>query len=275
MVTEPNVGPCWTLTEEGGPFFETTLVPEGDHYILNGSKTFVTNGGSPLTKYYVVMAKEEGVAPEMSTRGCFIPADTPGLNYIKNENKMGQRLSQNAQMFLDNVRVPKEHVFDVSAISVEESMARTADQERLTTIHTWVTLGALCLGLSRSAYEEALKYAKTRKIAGKPAISYQLVGAKLADMYWSIESLRAFIWKVANHFDHNPMDHKLAWGCKVMGSDTAVKVTSEALQIHGGYGYSKESLVEKLYRDAKVTQIYECPNELLRVATANMLAFGL
>jgi alkylation response protein AidB-like acyl-CoA dehydrogenase len=71
------------------------------------------------------------------------------------------------------------------------------------------------------------------------------------------------------------MDHKMAWGCKVMGSDTAVKVTSEALQIHGGYGYSKESLVEKLYRDAKVTQIYECPNELLRVATANMLAFGL
>ena len=169
-VTEPNVGPCWMLTEEGAPFFETTLVRDGDDYILNGSKTFCTNGGSSVTKYYMVIAVEEGIEKSQSARVCYVPAESPGVNYIKNENKMGQRLSQNAQMFLDNVRVPRKHVFDNSPLAMEAA----AEKERLTNIHTWVTLGALCLGLARSAYEEALEYAKKRMIAGKPAFQYQL-----------------------------------------------------------------------------------------------------
>ena len=113
-------------------------------------------------------------------------------------------------------------------------------------------------------------------IAGKPAIQHQLIGAKLADMHWNIEAVRALVWRAACYFDANPQpDLKLAWGAKVMGSDLAVNVTNEALQIHGGYGYTKDTLVEKLYRDAKVTQIYECPNELLRVTTASMLELGM
>jgi len=271
-LTEPNVGPCWLLVQEDF-ILETTLERDGDDYVLNGVKTFCTNGGSPLTKWYVIWARgdKDKVGLE-SCRTCLVWADAPGFTVPKSENKMGQRLSKNAQLYLDNVRVPKEHVF-----SEPGSMAMGGEAgQRLITANSWILLGALCVGLARSAYEEALGYAKKRIIAGKPAIQHQLIGAKLSDMYWNIEAVRAYVWKAANYFDTNPLpDLKLAWGAKVMGSDLAVKATNEALQIHGGYGYTKDTLVEKLYRDAKVTQIYECPNELLRVTTAGMLELGM
>ncbi len=108
---------------------------------------------------------------------------------------------------------------------------------------------------------------------GKPAIEHQLIAAKLADMHWQIEAARALVWKAARHYDsHEVPDITLAQGAKVFASDMAVQVASEALQVHGGIGYVKGMLVEKLYRDAKITQIYECPNELLRVSTAGQLA---
>jgi alkylation response protein AidB-like acyl-CoA dehydrogenase len=182
---------------------------------------------------------------------------------------MGQRLSKTAQIYLDNVRVPREHV-------IGDPDGPIGVGERLVKANSWLLLGALCLGIARSAYEAALEYAKRRIIAGQPAIQHQLIGAKLSDMFWNIEAVRAYVWRTAHSFDNDPQpDMKLAQGAKVLGSDLAVNVTNEALQIHGGYGYTKDTLVEKLYRDAKVTQIYECPNELLRVTTANMLHLGL
>lgn len=271
-LTEPNVGPCWLLVQ--ADFIQqTTVERDGHDYILNGVKTFCTNGGSPLTKWYVIWArgdKEKVGLP--SCRTCLVWADSPGLSVPRSEDKMGQRLSRTAQLYLDNVRVPREHVIG----DPDGPMMGAGAAERMVTAQSWILLGALCLGIARSAYEEALEYAKGRIIAGQPAIQHQLIGAKLADMYWNIEAVRAYVWKAANYFDTHPQpDLKLAQGAKVLGSDLAVKVTDEALQIHGGYGYTKETLVEKLYRDAKVTQIYECPNELLRVTTANMLHLGL
>lgn len=272
-LTEPNVGPCWLLLQEDY-ILETTLERDGDDFVLNGVKNFCTNGGSPLTKWYVIWARgdHDKVGLE-SCRSCLVWADTPGLTVPKSENKMGQRLSKNAQLYLDNVRIPREQVIgDPGGMGMQP----VHPGQRLVTANSWILLGALCLGIARSAYEEALGYARKRMIAGKPAIQHQLIGAKLADMYWNIEAVRAHVWRAACYFDTNPVpDLKLAWGAKVMGSDLAVKVTSEALQIHGGYGYTKDSLVEKLYRDAKVTQIYECPNELLRVTTAALLALGM
>ncbi|MFO7962767.1 MAG: acyl-CoA dehydrogenase family protein [Desulfobacterales bacterium] len=271
-LTEPNVGPCWLLVQEDF-IQETTLERDGDDYILNGVKNFCTNGGSPLTKWYVIWARgdQEKVGLE-ACRTCFVWADSPGLTAPRSEDKMGQRLSKNAQLYLNNVRVPKEHVIGEPGGMVPELNA----QQRLITANSWILLGALCVGIARTAYEEALAYAKKRVIAGKPAIQHQLIGAKLADMFWHIEAVRAYVWKAADYFDKNPaVDMKLAQGAKVIASDLAVKTADEALQIHGGYGYTKNSLVEKLYRDAKVTQIYECPNELLRVTTASMLAFGM
>lgn len=269
-LTEPNVGPCWILVQDDY-VLETRVERDGDDYLINGVKSFCTNGGSPLTKWYVIWGRgDQDKVGRESCSTALVWADTEGFTVPKSEDKMGQRLSTNAQLFLDNVHVPKEQM--ISGPGVVSSASR----ERLITANSWILLGALCLGIARSAYEEALNYAKTRKIAGKPAIQHQLIGAKLADMHWQIEAVRAFVWKAAHYFDTNPVpDMKLAQGAKVMGSDLAVKVTGEALQIHGGIGYVKGTLVEKLYRDAKVTQIYECPNELLRVTTAAMLEAGV
>jgi len=266
--TEPNVGPCWLLLQPEYTM-ETTAVLDGDEYILNGVKNFCTNGGSPLTKWYVIHARTDMTKGGSVAHGWFLVwADTPGLKPGKSENKMGQRLSKNTTLYIDNLRIPKDQAIIMRP--------ETLPDKRLTTVETWTLLGALCVGIARSAYEEALEYAKKRMIAGQPAIQHQLIGAKLADMYFNIEAVRSLVWKAAWQSDNHPQaDRKLVWGAKTLASDLAVKVTSEALQIHGGYGYTKDTLVEKLYRDAKVTQIYECPNELLRVTTANMLELGM
>lgn len=267
-MTEPNVGPCWLLFQPDYTM-ETTAVLDGGEYVLNGVKNFCTNGGSPLTKWYVIHARTDAKSGGLDAHGFFLVwADTPGLKSGKSENKMGQRLSKNSTLYIDNLRVPKSQFIAIDTT--------TPPRERLTTVELWVLLGALAVGIARSAYEAALEYAKKRIIAGRPAIQHQLVGAKLADMHFNIEAVRSFVWKAAWHSDNNPQpDRKLTWGAKILGSDLAVKVTNEALQIHGGYGYTKDTLVEKLYRDAKVTQIYECPNELLRVTIATMLELGM
>jgi alkylation response protein AidB-like acyl-CoA dehydrogenase len=145
-------------------------------------------------------------------------------------------------------------------------------------INSFVLMGALCVGMARSAYEEAFDYAQKRMIHGEPAIKQQLVAAKITEMYWNIEAVRAYVWMAARDVELNSdrmPNLKLAMGAKVLGSDLVNRVTDEALQIHGGYGYNKGTLVEKLYRDAKITQIYEVPNELLKVISANMMAMGM
>jgi len=271
--TEPNVGPCWLLVFPDYAM-ETTAVLQGDDYVLNGTKNFVTNGGTPLTKWYVIHARTDMTKGGLAAHNTFfVWADTPGLNVGKAEDKMGQRLSHNVVLYLDDLRVPKGQL--LGGVTERSTELFAAERERLTTVDCWVLVGGLSLGIARAAYEAALDYAKQRLIAGRPSIQYQLVGAKLAEMYINIEAARALAWKAARHSDTHPRsDWKLAFGTKILTSDVAVKVSSEAVQIYGGYGYTKENLVEKLYRDAKVTQIYECPNELLKVTIASMLELG-
>jgi len=271
--TEPNVGPCWLLVYPDYAM-ETTAVLQGDEYVLNGTKSFCTNGGTPLTKWYVIHARTDMNKRGMEAHSTFlIWADTPGLTVGRAEDKMGQRLSHNTVLYLDDVRVPKEQLLGGGRRRATD--VPITQRERLTTVDCWVLVSALAIGIARSAYEAALGYAKQRLIAGRPAIQLQLVGAKLAEMNTGIEAARALTWKAAKHTDTHPeSDMKLAYGAKILASDTAVEVTSEAVQIFGGVGYTKEHVVEKLYRDAKVTQIYECPNELLKVAIASALERG-
>jgi acyl-CoA dehydrogenase len=271
--TEPNVGPGWPIDDPLSYVMETTARLKGDDWVLNGNKTFCTNGGTPLTKWYTIQARADMTKTGVDANASFLVwPDTPGLTVGKSPEKMGQRLSYNAELFLDDLRVPKSHL--VGGKIGTADVATSAN--RLTTLDPWCTIGGLCLGVARSAYEEALDYAKRRMILGRPAIQFQLVGAKLADMFIQIEAARALAWKAARHSDTEPAsDLKLTLATKTMCSDTAVKVASEAVQVFGGIGYTKECLVEKLYRDAKVTQIYEVSNELCRIGIFHFLEWGI
>jgi alkylation response protein AidB-like acyl-CoA dehydrogenase len=267
--TEPGVGPGQAFLDDQYTL-GTTLEPDGEDYILNGTKVFCTNGGSPLTKWYAVAAMKPGGVGMTEIIPCLVWAGTEGLSVPMSENKMGQRLSKTAQVYFDNVRIPKENVME--PFDLANLLNKTIK------INSFVLMGALCVGMARSAYEEAFDYAQKRMIHGEPAIKQQLVAAKIADMYWNIEAVRAYVWMAARDVELNSdrmPNLKLAMGAKVLGSDLVNRVTDEALQIHGGYGYNKGTLVEKLYRDAKITQIYEVPNELLKVISANMMAMGM
>jgi acyl-CoA dehydrogenase len=270
---EPNVGSSWPMDDPITYNFETTARLKGNEWILNGNKNFCTNGGTPILKWYVIEARADMTKTGVESHADFLVwPDTPGLTVGKSADKMGQRLSYNAELFLDDLKVPQSHLVG-GKIGTSD---RAVSADRLTTLDPWCTIGGLCIGLARSAYEEALDYAKRRIILRRPAIQFQLVGAKLADMFIQIEAARALAWKAARYSDTHPAsDLKITLATKVMCSDTAVKVADEAVQVFGGIGYTKECLVEKLYRDAKITQIYEVTNEVCRVGISHFLEWGI
>lgn len=273
-MTEPNTGPFWMATHPLTFVTETTARLEGDNYVLNGNKIFCTNGGTPLTKWYVIWARTDMTKTGIEAHSALLVWEgSPGLKLGKGEDKMGQRLSYNTELFFDDLRVPKSQLLGGMTGITHVSLPPWG---RLTTLDPFITVGGLCLGLARAAFEEALDYAKRRLIVGQPSIQLQLVGAKLADMYIGIEAARALAWKAARYSDTHPFgDTKLAYATKAMCSDVAVRTASEAVQIFGGQGYIKGNLVEKLYRDAKCTQIYEGPNEGMRVCIAQCLEWGM
>jgi butyryl-CoA dehydrogenase len=268
--TEPNVGPSWPIIFPDEFAMETTAVLDGNEWVLNGNKNFCTNGGTPLTRWYLIYARTDMEKTGLEAHAGFaVPADTPGFKFGPPEHKMGQRLSYNASFFLDDLSIPKENF-------VSKNSEVMGVKPRQTTLDPFGTIGGLFLGIARSAFEESLEYAKNRMIVGKPQIQYQLIAAKLADMFIEIEAARSLVWKSARYSDTHPeADPKLGFAAKVFSSDVCVRTTNEAVQIHGGYGYSKDTLVEKLYRDAKVTQIYEGPNEVLRLGIGMFLELGV
>jgi acyl-CoA dehydrogenase len=269
-MTEPNHGPGWPILFPNEIALDSTAVLDGNEWVLNGNKNFCTNGGTPLTKWYYVYARTDMENVGMDAHAGFaIPEGTPGFKFGPPEHKMGQRLSYNASFFMDDVRIPKENF-------VSKYSEVIGFKPRQTALDPFGTIGGLFVGLARAAFEEALSYAKQRIIVGKPQIQYQLIAAKLADMFINIEAARGLVWKAAHFSDtHDLHDIKLGFAAKVFASDTCVNTANEALQIHGGYGYSKDSLIEKLYRDAKVTQIYEGPNEILRLGIGQFLELGM
>ena len=273
--TEPNHSTCDPITIPDTYRYDTKLVQDGDYYILNGQKCWCTNGGTPFTKWYVIFAQLEDVPGNAGVRICLVKADAEGLSSPGCEDKMGHRLSRSGQLSLENVRVHKDFVNKYPNFA---QMYKGGDHDERITVNSMTVIGAMFTGMARSAYEEALEYSKVRMSGGVPLHNHQLVSAKLADMYWQIEMMRAYVWRVASHFDtaasSDQVNFKLAMGVKVKCSDMLKKVVDDALQIHGAYGYSKGYLVEKLYRDARVTQIYEGSNEVLSFSTGEALAVG-
>ena len=247
-LTEPNAG-----SDAGGT--ETTAVRKGDHYILNGGKIFITN--APKADTYVVFAV---TTPDIGTRGIsafIVEKGWKGFYFGDHYDKMGIRSSTTAELIFDNVEVPAENLLGEEGQGFKIAMA-TLDGGR-------IGVAAQALGIAQGAYENALAYAKERVQFGKPVGFQQGVSFKLADMATKLRCARFLVYSAAEQKEaHVPYGMEAAMA-KMYASDIALEVTNDALQIHGGAGFMKGMEVERAYRDAKITTIYEGTNEIFTV----------
>ncbi len=254
-LTEPEAGSDVTS-------MKTTAKKDGDSYVINGVKHFITNGG--VAKFYTVIASTD---PSRGSRGAsaFIVEDgTPGFSYGKKEDKMGIRASVTGELVFEDCRVPKENLLGREGMGFSIAL-RTLDRSR-------PGVAAQALGIAQGALDHAVEYSRQRVQFGHPISSFQAIQFKLADMATKIEAARALIYSVARMIDGGAKDYSKASAmCKLFASDVAMAVTTEAVQIFGGYGYMKEYPVEKYMRDAKITQIYEGTNEIQREVIARHL----
>ncbi|MBN2058179.1 MAG: acyl-CoA dehydrogenase family protein [Candidatus Saganbacteria bacterium] len=247
-LTEANAG-----SDAGG--METTAKKEGDYYIINGTKQWITNGGE--AEVYTLFAMTD---KKKGSRGasCFIvEKGTPGFTFGKKENKMGIRCSATRELVFQDCKAHKSQLLGKEGQGFIIAM-KTLDLTR-------PGIGAQAVGIAQGAIDEATKYARERIQFGKPIAALQAIQHMLADMSTQTEAARGLVYSVARMIDAGAKDYTLpASQAKLFASDTAMKVTIDAIQILGGYGYMKEYPVEKMARDAKITQIYEGTNQIQR-----------
>jgi acyl-CoA dehydrogenase len=250
---------CLTERDAGSDpgSIQTMAVRDGDDYVLNGSKCFSTNGGyADLFIVFAILDKTKGVR----SLSAFIVEKAHGVRVGKAENKMGQRASNQTDLEFENVRVPAANLLDRENAGFKIAMT-TLDKTR-----TGVAAGAV--GLARRALEEAAAYAKTRRQFGQPLASNQAIQFKIADMAMKVDAARLLTWQAAWKADRGVRHSKESACAKCFAGDTAMEVTTDAVQILGGNGYSREYPVEKLMRDAKLMQIYEGTQEVQRLVIA-------
>jgi butyryl-CoA dehydrogenase len=253
-LTEPGSG-----SDAGG--MRTTAREDGDHYILNGSKIFITNGGE--AEIYVVFALTDPESRQKGTTAFIIESDFPGFSVGKKEKKLGIRSSPTTEIIFEDCRVPKENVLGKVGEGFKIAMM-TLDGGRN-------GIAAQAVGIAQGALDAAIDYAKDRRQFGKPIAAQQGVGFKLADMATQIEASRLLTYQAAWLESEGLPYGKESAMSKLLAGDTAMKVTTEAVQIFGGYGYTKEYPVERFMRDAKITQIYEGTQEIQRLVISRML----
>ncbi len=238
---------------------KTIAKKDGNDYILNGTKQFITNG--EVADVYIVIAN---AIPDKGVRGLtafIVDKGTEGFSFGKHENKMGIRASATSELVFDNCRVSKDNILIGEGNGFKVAM-RTLDYSR-------IGVGAQALGIAQGAYEAAVEYAQEREQFGKKIISFQLVQAMLADMAIKIEAARALTYTGLIYMDRGGRDiARVSAQIKTFCSDVAMEVTTNAVQVLGGYGYMKEYPVEKMMRDAKITQIYEGTNQIQRLVIA-------
>lgn len=234
---------------------KTTAIDKGDHYLLNGTKNWITNGGSAST--YLVIAQTDPAKGHRGINVLIVEKGMPGFEIAKKEDKLGIRASDTHTLLFSDVRVPKENRIGEDGFGFKFAM-KTLSGGR-------IGIAAQALGIAAGAYELAADYAKQRKAFGKEIINHQAIAFKLADMATRIEAARLLVYKAAVLKDQGKNYDQASAMAKVFASETAMWVTTEAVQIHGGYGYVKEYHVERLMRDAKITQIYEGTSEVQRI----------
>jgi len=239
---------------------------DGDSYVLNGTKQFITNGS--VAKIYSIIASTNPIKGARGLSAFIIEDGTPGFTYGKIEDKMGIRCSKTAELVFQDCRVPAANLIGGKEGYGFIHTMRTFDRTR-------PGVGAQALGIAAGALDEALEYARTRIQFDVPIAHFQAVQMMLADMAIQVEASRTLIYAVARAADAGMKNTSaIASMAKVLASDTAMKVTTDAVQIFGGYGYMKEYPVEKMMRDAKITQIYEGTNQIQRLVIASELIKG-
>jgi alkylation response protein AidB-like acyl-CoA dehydrogenase len=234
---------------------------EGNEYVLNGGKRFITNAG--IAGLYTVFAKSDPSAGHAGISAFLVEADALGFEVGRIEPKMGIKGSTTGEIFFNDCRVPAENLLGEEGDGFKIAM-RVLDRSR-------PGIGAQALGIAQGATDYALEYARGRETMGKPIAEHQLVAAKLADMETKCEAARGLLYRVGAMIDEGVEGSELTKAsamAKLMCSDAAMEATTEAIQILGGYGYMKEYPVERMMRDAKITQIYEGTNEIQRLVIA-------
>jgi butyryl-CoA dehydrogenase len=256
---------AWALTEPGSGSdagaMRTRAVLDGDSWVIRGDKQFITQGSTAGT--YVIMASTD---PSLGTKGIsafVVPRETPGLNVGKLEKKLGFRASDTAALHFDDMRVPKESLLGQVNEGFKDVLAVLASAR--------IGMAALAVGIAQGALDEALNYARRRRQFGKPILEYEAIQWMLADMATEIDACRLLAHKAATLKDLRQPFLRTASQAKLHASEMAVRSTSKAIQIHGGYGYLKDSPVERFYRDAKLCEIGEGTSEVQRMVIAREL----
>jgi len=239
----------------------TTAVLDGDSYVLNGNKIFITNAGD--AEIYVVFAVTDKEKKAKGISAFMVEKDTPGLNFGKKERKMGLRSSPTVELVFDNCRVPKENLLGKEGEGFKIAMG-TLDGGRN-------GIAAQAVGIAQGAMEEAAEYAKSREQFGRPIANFQAVSFMLADMSTRIEAARLLTYQAAYLENAGLPYGKASAMAKLFASETAMEVTTNAVQIFGGYGYTRDYPVERFMRDAKITQIYEGTSEVQRLVISRYL----
>ncbi len=240
----------------------TTATRDGDYYILNGVKQWITNGGE--ADIYTVIAMTDKKKGSRGATAFIVEKGTPGFTFGKKEDKMGIRASTTRELIFDNCRVHKDQILARPGMGYIVAL-RTLDRTR-------PGVGAQAVGIAQGALDACLKYTKEREQFGQPIANFQVIQHMLADMATQIEAARALVYATARMIDSGAEDiSKESAMCKYFAGDVCMKVTTDAVQIFGGYGYMKEYPVEKMMRDAKITQIYEGTNQIQRNVVAQNL----
>jgi butyryl-CoA dehydrogenase len=247
-LTEANAG-----SDAGGT--QTTAKLDGNEYVLNGTKQWITNGGE--AEIYTVIAITDRSKGPRGASAFIVEKGTPGFTFGKKENKMGIRASSTTELIFNNCRIPKENLIAKEGLGFIVAM-KTLDSSR-------TGVGAQGVGVAQGAIDEAIKFAKQRVQFGQPITSFQAIQHILADMQTQTEAARALVYSVSRYIDSGAKDiSRPSAMAKLFATDTAMKVTTDAVQVMGGSGYMKEYPVEKMMRDAKILQIYEGTNQIQR-----------
>ncbi|KAB2445506.1 acyl-CoA dehydrogenase AcdA [Bacillus luti] len=256
---------AYGLTETGSGSdaggMKTIAKRDGDHYVLNGSKIFITNGG--IADIYVVFALTDPESKQRGTSAFIVESDTPGFSVGKKESKLGIRSSPTTEIMFEDCRIPVENLLGEEGQGFKIAM-QTLDGGRN-------GIAAQAVGIAQGALDASVEYARERHQFGKPIAAQQGIGFKLADMATDIEAARLLTYQAAWLESEGLPYGKESAMSKVFAGDTAMKVTTEAVQVFGGYGYTKDYPVERYMRDAKITQIYEGTQEIQRLVISRML----
>ena len=233
----------------------TVAIEEGDYYVLNGTKNWITNGGR--SKVYIVIAQSNKSKGHKGLNAFIVERDTPGFTIGPKENKLGIRGSDTHTLMFNDVKIPKENRIDKDGFGFKLAMKALSGGR--------IGIAAQALGIAAGAYELSLKYSKERKAFGKEISKHQAISFKLAEMATDIEAARLMVYKAALQKDNNENYDISSAMAKLYASKVAMKHTVEAVQIHGGNGFVKDYHVERMMRDAKVTQIYEGTSEIQKI----------